>query len=687
MRQQHSQSSELDMFQGIGGAFFPEHHPCASWPTYVGRIADLGLSFVRIAEFTWDKLEPREGVFDFGWLDEVMGMLRERGVRAILCTPTAVPPIWACEAYPEIHPIPENGRTFGFGIRRYTCPTSPAYHRLSESIVSAMADHYAEDDRVLAWQIDNEVGHPFCFCPRCLQNFQAWCEQRYGTIAQFNDALCTHFLGQTFQQFGQISFPTTYSHPGMWQIYHQFFSEATIACFHQQAHTLRAHGVTKPITTNMMITWHGYDHEQMAKALDVVAGDHYGLGEHNLFGAGYLHELFTHAYLKGMKHGQKIWFHEFQWGRTGNMPLPGEVRWDALAHVGLGADLINFFRVDTCPSGMERDGYGLLGVHGQPGRVYEEVKQLSADLAYLKPLLDGSQPAPAEVAVLFTHANHAEFARTPKHPTFHGPSGNGYSMHLSRHYQAIARRNIPCDIVYPGDDFAKYRVIVAPALYILPRALAEKLGRFVEEGGTLLLSSFSGVADEHGRVWDIPVPGPLRGIAGIEVIDYGNAYEKAGAVRIVPEHPRVALPPLEGLQWIDEIRPLADDVEVLARFDNPFYAGIPALVRRPHGRGNVYYLGAVLEQEGYNQVYHALTTALGLRPLLELPDGLYAAKRQKGDIRLLFINNPTIEPRVIDLPSGYTDALRGTAVSDEVTLQPFEVLVLQEVDSKECCYA
>jgi len=131
------------------------------------------------------------------------------------------------------------------------------------------------------------------------------------------------------------------------------------------------------------------------------------------------------------------------------------------------------------------------------------------------------------------------------------------------------------------------------------------------------------------------------------------------------------------VQWIDEIRPVADDVEVLARFDNRFYAGIPALVRRPYGRGSVYYLGAVLEQDGYDRVYQALAQALGLRPALELPEGLYASIRIKGDQRLVFISNPATHPREIDVPGVYADALRDVAVGGAVTLQPFEVLVLK----------
>jgi len=468
----------------------------------------------------------------------------------------------------------------------------------------------------------------------------------------------------------------------MWLIYHQFFSEKTIDCFHQQARTLRDEGVIVPITTNMMPTWYGYDHEQMATALDVVAVDHYGLQDKTLFGPDYLHELFTHAYSRGIKGGQNIWFLEFQWGRTGNLPLPGEVRWEALTQVGFGADLLNFFRVDTCPSGLERDGFGLLGANGQPGRVFREMQTLSDELRRLKPLLDNTTAQRAEVALLFTHDNHCDFARNSKHPSFQGPSGNGYSMHLSRHFQAIARQNIPCDIVYPRGDFSAYKVIVAPALYILPQPLAEKLIRFVAGGGKLVLTSLSGIADENGRMWELPAPGPLGAIAGVEITDYGQYYAKAGPVSLVSATPAFDFPPLPAVQWIDEIIPVAPQVEVLARFDNPFYAHAAAITRHPYQAGHVYCLGAILDQQGYNQLYRALATDLDLSSLLALPEGVYVSVRRKDEREIYFINNPGIEPREIELRGEFHDLLTDTTISGRQTLPPFGVQVMSPVDER-----
>jgi len=680
MKKKTIYSTNGNPFYGIGAAFFPEHHPKKTWKEYVKLMADAGLSFVRMGEFTWDKMEPSEGRFDFSRLDEVMQLLKEKRIRVILCTPTAVPPIWACERYPEIHPVLEDGKVFGFGHRRYTCPTSEAYHRLCARIVSELAKRYGKNPQVLAWQIDNEIGHPFCFCERCLKHFRRWCKKRFKTIENFNDELCTHFLGQTFQGFSQMPFPTTYAHPGLWLTYHKFFSDMTIECFRKQIETLRKNGVTAPITTNMMPTWYGYDHERMAESLDVIAGDHYALHSDMLFGDdNFQDQAFVLAYLRGMKHGKNVWLHESQWGRAGdasNLPLPGQTRWAALTQIGLGADLINFFRFDTCPSGMERDTYGLIGVHGNPGRIYSEIQGLTRELKKIGKALDGTGPPAARVGLLFTFENHCEFARYPKSAEFGGPAGNGYSMHLSRHFRAVLRQNIMCDIAYPGDDFSKYEVIIAPALYILPENLAQKLKRFAAAGGALVMTSFSGLADEHAKIWDVPAPANLTKVFGIEVRDYGGRYEKAGRIRIVSADKSFNLDPISEIKWIDEIRIQSKDVEVLGRFDNPFYAGVPAITRRRYRKGWAYYLGGLLSQDGYYEFYRALTAHLGLKPILDLPEGLYASARVRGRRKIIFVNNPDPETRTCRLPEPCIDILTGRRLKGKVALNPFDVLVL-----------
>ena len=497
----------MSTFHGLGAAFFPEHHSRDTWRDYVRLMREIPLSFVRMGEFAWDKLEPAQGRFDFAWLDEVFALLAEASVDVLLCTPTAVPPIWAVEKYPEICPVHPDGKTFGWGIRRYTCPTSAPYRDLSAAITGALADHYGPSPQVMGWQLDNEIGHPYCYCPRCRRFFQDWCEDHFHTVEHFNDAHGMHFLGQTVQGWHQIPFPNTYPSPSLWMTYHRFFSEMTVDCFALQARVLREHGVTAPITTNLMVTWGGYDHQDLAEHLDLMAVDAYTLGD--IFGQDFEEEAWTAAYTRGLKPSRNIWYNEMQWaGSGGGFPLPGQTRWWTLLRAGLGADALNYFRWDTAPSGLERDILGLLKPSRQPGRIFAEVHGVAQELAALQPLLDGTTPAPAPVAVLYTYDNHWEFAEQRKLEEFSGPGGNGYALHLAKHFRAVAGTDVPVDVVYPRSDFSQYRLIIAPALYSLSAELGAKLDAYVRAGGTLLLTCFSGLVDENALMHDTPAPGP-----------------------------------------------------------------------------------------------------------------------------------------------------------------------------------
>jgi beta-galactosidase len=662
----------LSVFKGLGAAFYPEHHPKNTWRKHVDLMTEAGVSFVRIGEFAWDKMEPTEGVYDFGWLDEIFDILNKHKIKVILCTPTAVPPIWACEKYPEIFPDrQDNSKKYGFGGRRYTCPTSPAYHHLSENIVVQLGKKYGRLPQVTGWQIDNEIGHPFCFCPRCLNHFREWCREKFSTIENFNDSLETHFWGQTFQNFKQISFPVTYRHPSMWMTYHRFFSDMTVKCFGKQVGWLKNAGVKEPVTTNMMLTWYGYNHEDMAEHLDVISGDHYSGG--NIFGKDFAGEAFVSAYLRGMKPDRNIWFNELQCSDS----LPGQVRWWTLVQVGLGADQLDYFRWDTCPSGAERGG-GLIKPCIMPGRVFNEIKQLGSDLEILRPLLNDTRPADAEVALLYSYGSQYDFAEYPKNEEFAGPFGNGYALHVAKHYRAIVANNIPADIVFPGSDFEKYKIIIAPACYVMTEKLASKIKEYIRNGGSFLLTPFSGVVDENAKMWNLPIPGPLSETFGIKIVDYGDYSKKAGELTSNSLNENYPFPKFKTNKWIDEIIPDAS-TEVLACFSGSFFNKLPALTRKSFGSGNAFYIGTWLEEKDYRIFYKVFLEANGIKRILELPEGIHVSCRKGKSSEIYFISNETNVQQNLVMDSRYRNLLSGNILEQDTVLSPFEVMVLGKV--------
>ena len=579
-------------FDGLGAAFYPEQQPRHTWEPYVEKLAEAGLSFVRIAEFAWDKLEPEDGKYDFAWLDEVLAMLAEKNIRAIMCTPGATPPVWICEKY-DFYPRLDKGSDFRFGIRRYVCPNSPDFLKKSWDITAKMGEHYANDPRIMAWQIDNEIGHPFCFCDRCKALFQQYMKDKFGTVENMNNTLDFHFWGQTVQRFDQLPMPTEFTHSSLWTYYHRFYSDSVIKCFGTQADILRKKGVTAPITTNSMTTWHGYEQDKFAKYLDYSTGDYYFGG--NMFGGDIFGLAFANAYLRGFKQTVNPRYNEFRGGKVCDLTAPGEIRYHTMAAIAMGADHVDYFRWDTCPSGQERNQYGIIRTLEYPGRYFYEVKEIAAELAALHDRLDGSAPAPAQTAILYsydTHCDTAEYHQDFPEYAQAALCGNQYPVFLSKHFKSLMKLGENPDILFPTGDFSRYKVIICPGLQIMTNLVADKLREFVKNGGTLLMLTNCGTFDEHGQTSVKGIPGQLADVMGIHCVDYGR-FPKYTELTFASEK----YPDCKVTNWMEELIP-DPDTEILGKYKGtPGFDGVPAFTLHQYGTGKAYYLGICPEPE------------------------------------------------------------------------------------------
>lgn len=651
-------------FDGFGASFYPEQQPEEAILPYIERMKEAGIKFVRMGEFAWDKMEPAEDQFDFSWLDKVMDMLAERGIRTILGTPTAVPPIWLAEKYPEILPVRADRHVFKAGHRRYTCLSSGKLQERSLKIVRAMGEHYKDDLRIHSWQIDNEAGHPFCYCERCRREFQKYAEARFGSIKEFNDKMQTHFWGQSYQNFQQILMPIDHGSPSMKQLFHQFFSDMAVKFYHRHIQELHDCGVTAPISTNMMLTYWGYDHREMQKKLDYVCGDHYF--SNNIMGADFAGDAYLAAYLRGIKPETNIRYAEFQCSKDhawSYVPLPGKISGEALAHIAMGADHICFFRWDSCLSGAERDEYALLSNPEMPGRVFYELKDAAEKLEKWAPLLEGSVVPRSQVGFLYTYPTQYDLGENPPCPEIGAKYENGYPALMCRSFRALLKNGITSDIVFPDQDFEPYKVLILSTCYCMSKELAEKISKYVQDGGKLVVLPLTGIADELSVLPLTPAPLGLTDVCGLKIVDRGRYNEVMGELFFQPDPEKMQLRKLPVTRYVDELLP-DEDTEILARFDGKFHSGIPAMTRHRFGNGTAYYIGTWFESdEDMKDLYNLLADLLGLqREKLELPAGVYAMRRVKENTDLLFLINSTSEEQTLKDPAG-----------NQISLKPFEV--------------
>ena len=376
--------------------------------------------------------------------------------------------------------------------------------------------------------------------------------------------------------------------------------------------------------------------------------------------------------MRGLKR-QNHWVIEQQSGSGGweivsVAPRPGELRLWAYQSIAHGADGIIFFRWRTARWGTEQYWHGVLDHHGEPGRRYSEIQQMGHEIHVLGDLIQGSEVR-AEVAILHHYDTRWAFQIQQNNPSF------SYAEHVKQIYRGFYRQNVPVDVVHPGTELSGFKIVVAPALYVLPGEVADNLQQYVQGGGTLLITARSGVKDEANAVVEQPLPGLLAPIAGVAVEEYDSLPSwKSNALAF--EAPGLEGETLESAIWADVLTPTT--AEVVARYTREYYAGRPAITLNHAGAGRVLYAGTLAGSELFTRLARWLLELASIEPLLETPHGVEATARWKNGRRLLFLLNHNESSATVTLDHDYRNLLReGAVVSGNVSLAPYEVMILQ----------
>lgn len=664
----------------FGVDYYPEHWPEERWATDARLMQEAGINTVRLAEFAWSKLEPEPGEFEFDWLDRAIDLLGQHGIRVILGTPTASMPPWLAHNHPEVFMRLQDGTVRTYGNRRNYCPTNEIYRRYSRRITRKMAEHYCDNDHVIGWQTDNELGGQTnrCYCDNCRREFGNWLQQRYSSIDEVNEKWGTVFWSHIYNDWAEIPTPAgtgSSPNPGLALDYYRFASDAYVEFQQEQIEILRELCPGKFITHNMMgFYFDTLDYYELAAPLDFVGYDIYVRMQWTVEqevdpSSGAL----GHDAMRGLKQ-QNHWVIEQQsgpggWEIVSVAPRPGELRLWAYQSIAHGADGIIFFRWRTALFGTEEYWHGVLDHHGEPGRRYQEIAQMGEEMAEHGDLLQGSEVR-AEVAILHDYDTTWAFQIQQNNPNFHYPG------HVHDIYRGFWRWNVPVDLVHPTADLSRYKVVVAPAFYILPDEVAENLERFAENGGTVLLTARSGVKDEANAVVAQKLPGRLAELAGVTVAEY-DSRPSWSENPLAAEGEALAGAELTGTVWADVLEPTT--AEVVARYSQEYYAGEPAITLNRYGKGNVVYAGVLGNSALFGRLAGWLLALGDVESLPETPDGVEATARWQEGQRLLFLLNHNEAPATVRLDRTYRNLLAEDAtVSGEVELDGHEVMILRE---------
>lgn len=660
----------------FGVDYYPEHWPVERWPIDAQLMAEAGMNVVRLAEFAWSRLEPTDGQYDFTWLDQAIDILFKQGIRVILGTPTASAPPWLMGKDPALYIMREDGRRATFGNRREYCPNHPLYHDYSRRIVTQMATHYANHPAVIGWQIDNEFGDR-CYCPICATHFQRWLQQRYGSLERLNDAWGTIFWSHVYNDWAEIPAPLNTGgapNPGLALDFARCMSDTYVDYQKMQSDILREICPQHFITHNFMgfkyaqlnyfdlardldfVTWDNYP--RLRWALDVEKPDHSRMA-------------LAHDTMRGLKH-KNFWLMEQQGGPGGWQivsvtPRPGELRLWAYQGIAHGADGMVFFRWRTARFGTEEYWHGILDHHARPGRRYAEIKQMGAEIKQIGDRLVGATLKP-QVAMLLSYDARFAFQIQANNPQF------DYTKHFQQIYRAFHARQIPVEIVAPTDDLSAYKIVIAPALYVLPEAVAENLKRFVQAGGILVVTPRTGVKDEANAVVNLPLPGLLAEVCGVEVEEYDSLTPEMSNTLDFTLPALFAYAPVNIGVWCDVLKPTT--AAVVAQYSRDYYAGRPAITLNQFGNGQAVYVGTFGGDNLYELLARWVLDLADVTPLLNVPAGVEVTERWQGAQRLLFMLNHTDRPQIILCPEAYHNLLDQRVLEGEVSLAPYEVLIL-----------
>lgn len=660
-----------------GADYYPEQWLEERWSLDADLMQEAGFNVVRLAEFAWSKMEPREGYYEFSWLDKAIDILGERSMKIVLGTPTASPPPWLMSAHPDTFRVRADGVRVTFGNRREYCPTNKTYRHYSARITHAMAEHFKDNPNVIGWQIDNEFGchdSAACFCPQCQEAFKGWLKERYITLERLNERWGTTFWSHVYNDWSEISLPWTTSgspNPGLALDYRRFASDSYLAYQQLQVDILRQLCPHHFLTHNFMgFTYDGLNYHALAEPLDFVSWDNYPL----MMNADPARIAIAHDTMRGLKRSG-FWVMEEQsgphgWENVGPTPRPGEIRlwvYQAVAH---GAEGILFFRWRTSRFGTEQYWHGILDHDGIPRRRYQEVKRVGEELKRIGEMIAGSR-CRAEVAMLLSYDDHFAFQIQSNNSRF------SYSDHFQLYYEALHRLNVPVDIVSPQGDLSHYKLVIAPTLHIVTEEIISNLQRYVKQGGLLVITFRSGVKDEANAVVNRALPGLLADLSAIEVVEYDSlpAEGRNGLEFVIPGLATMGQK-ISCEVWCDIIEPKG--AEVVARYTEEYYAGKPAITLNRFGQGQVVYVGTMGDGRLYETLAGWLLTLAGVQTILTAPKGLEMTERWQGN-RRLFVLNHTEREQEVTLEGRYIDLLYGSAVVEgRLFIAPRDVLVLRE---------
>ncbi|WP_031039628.1 beta-galactosidase [Streptomyces sp. NRRL F-5650] len=637
----------------FGGDYNPEQWPESVWQEDVRLMREAGVTMVSVGIFSWALLEPAPGSYDFGWLDRVVDLLHDNGIGVDLGTPTVAPPKWFYDRHPDALPVTEDGTRLAFGSRGAICHSNQAYRDASSRITEQLARRYGTHPAVRMWHVHNEYGVPVsaCYCESCAAHFRRWLAAAYESVEDVNHAWGTAFWGQRYGSFAEIDPPRltpTVGNPAQKLDYRRFADATLRENFVRERDILHRLAPGIPVTTNFMTALSqcdSLDYWAWGREVDLVTNDHYLITD----GRRTHVNLAMAADLTRSVAGGAPWLlleHStsgVNWQARNPAKAPGQMARNSLGHVARGSEGALFFQWRQSRRGAEKFHSAMLPHAGTDSRVWREVCELGAAVRELAPV--AQTRTVADAAVLWDW--HAWWAQSLE---WRPSEDHDARERADSFYEALYDHHLTVDFAHPEADLSAYPLVVVPALYLATEATARNLRAYVENGGTLVVSYFSGIVDEHDAVHPGACPGAFRDVLGLTVEEFSPL--------LAGESVRISGP--EGAEltadvWSEFVVPRG--AETVWTYEDGLTAGRPAVTRHSFGRGTAWYVSTRLSAAGLGPVLAAASADAGIDPRPGLPRDVEVVTRTGATGTFVFAINHT--PDEVKVPARGVELLTG----------------------------
>jgi beta-galactosidase len=655
-----------------GGDYNPDQWPESVWEEDIRLMQEAGVNMVSLAIFSWAKIEPREGEWNFGWLDKLMDMLHAGGIWVDLATATAAPPPWMALKYPESRPMTRDGIVLYPGSRQGYCPHSSAYREGVARLATKMAERYGTHPGLAMWHINNEYACHVAesFTPAGEAAFRVWLQKRYGTLDVLNHAWGTAFWSQRYGDWAEIFPPRTtptFVNPTHLLDWKRFSNDALVDLYRIEVDVLRRITPDVPVVTNFMGFFKATDYWTWAPHEDIVSDDCY---PDPADPDTYIDTAMRYDLMRSLRQSQPWLLMEqspnaVNWRNRNAAKRPNKMRLWSYQAVSRAANGVMFFQWRMAKAGAEKFHGAMVPHSGEDSRTFREIKQLGAELKKLSGLLDTTNKP--DVAMVFDWDNWWVLEQE-SHPSV----DINMLGQTSAYYRALHRRNIPVDFVPSTaslETLSKYKLVVVPNLYLTRAGVAEVFEKYTAAGGTMVIAPFSGITDENDHVWLGGYPAPFRTLLGIR-IDEHEAMTVTNAV-ITDDEER-----FEVNGWRDSIS--LRGATPVARFGEDFFADTPAITSNALGAGRAFYVGTLLNPEGMDWLFGRVLDEAGVKPALTAPAGVEMLIREGQGGRYLFALNHNEQPVSVTLPAGvHAELLTGKTASGRITLESNGVAIFK----------